>query len=73
MQTVPALEYKPIDTMGAGDAFLAVTSLLLTVGGNAEDVGFIGNIIGGIKIRLIGHCAHVDKGDVKKSLISLLK
>ncbi len=73
MQSVPALEYKPIDTMGAGDAFLAVTSLLLTVGGNAEDVGFIGNIIGGIKIRLIGHCAHVDKGDVKKSLISLLK
>ena len=72
-QMIPALEYDPIDTMGAGDAFLAVTTLLLALGGDPEDVGFIGNVIGGIKIRLIGHCASVDKGDIKKSIQSLVK
>lgn|GEM_PF-5400082 len=72
-QIIPALEYAPIDTMGAGDAFLAVTTLLLALGGDPEDVGFIGNVIGGVKIRLIGHCASIDKSDIKKSVQSLVK
>ncbi len=71
--SVPAFEYDPIDTMGAGDAFLAVTSLLLALDGHPEDVGFIGNIVGGIKTRLIGHSASVNKADIKKSIASLLK
>jgi sugar/nucleoside kinase (ribokinase family) len=70
---IPALEYEPVDTMGAGDAFLAVTSLLLAQGGNVEDVGFIGNIVGGIKTSLIGHRACIEKSEVKKSIASMLK
>jgi len=53
-----------VDTMGAGDAFLAVTSLLLAQGGKIEDVGFIGNVVGGIKTKLVGHSACIEKGDV---------
>ena len=71
--TVPALEYEPVDTMGAGDAFLAVTALLLAAGGDVREVGFIGNIVGGIKTGLVGHRAKIEKGTVKKSLNSLLK
>jgi len=71
--TVPALEYEPVDTMGAGDAFLAVTALLLAVGGGVREAGFIGNIVGGIKTGLIGHRANINKGDVKKIIASLLK
>ena len=70
---VPAFEYGPVDTMGAGDAFLSVTALLLALGGRIEDIGLIGNVVGGIKTKLIGHRAAIDKGNVKKSIASLLK
>jgi rfaE bifunctional protein nucleotidyltransferase chain/domain len=73
IETVPALEYEPVDTMGAGDAFLAVSTLLLALGGRPEDVGFVGNVVGGTKIRSIGHRASVAKSLIKKSIISLLK
>ena len=68
-----AFASEVVSPIGAGDAFLAVTALLLALGGDTEDVGFIGNVVGGIKIRLIGHSACIQKGDVKKSIISLLK
>ena len=68
-----AMVWTPVDTMGAGDAFLAVTALLLAAGGGVEDAGFIGNVVGGIKTKQIGHRASIEKGDVKKSIASLLK
>ncbi|NQU61397.1 MAG: adenylyltransferase/cytidyltransferase family protein [Rhodospirillales bacterium] len=70
---VPALEYGPVDTMGSGDAFLAITAVLLALGGDVEDVGFIGNVVGGIKAKQIGHRTLIEKGDVKKAIIGLLK
>jgi len=70
---VPAFAHTPVDTIGAGDAFLAVTSALFAAGGAARDVGFIGNIVGGIKISVVGHRSAVDKAAVKKAIVSLLK
>ena len=70
---IPALEYGPVDTIGSGDAFLAITALLLELNGNVEDVGFIGNVVGGIQAKQIGHQAMIEKGDVKKAIIGLLK
>lgn len=70
---VPALEYEPVDTMGAGDAFLAITALLLAAGGRIEDVGFIGNVVGGIKAKLVGHSSQIERGDVKKIIASLIR
>jgi rfaE bifunctional protein nucleotidyltransferase chain/domain len=70
---VPAFAHTPVDTIGAGDAFLAVTSALCAVGGNARDVGFIGNIVGGLKIGVVGHRSSVEKNAVKKTIVSLLK
>jgi len=70
---VPAFAHTPVDTIGAGDAFLAITSALFAVGGGATDVGFIGNIVGGIKIGVVGHRNFVEKGAVKKAIVSLLK
>ena len=72
-ESVPAFAHTPVDTIGAGDAFLAVTSALFAAGGNARDVGFIGNIVGGIKVGVVGHRSSIEKGEVMKAIISLLK
>jgi sugar/nucleoside kinase (ribokinase family) len=63
----------PVDTIGAGDAFLSIASPLVAAGGTMRDVGFVGNIVGGIKVGIVGHRKSVDKVSVKKSIIGLLK
>ncbi|MDP6389506.1 MAG: PfkB family carbohydrate kinase [Alphaproteobacteria bacterium] len=70
---VPAFAHTPVDTIGAGDAFLAVTAPLYAIGGGAKEVGFIGNVVGGIKTGVVGHRQAVDKGAVKNAIVSLLK
>ena len=71
--SVPSFGMNPIDTMGAGDAFLAVTAPMLASGVDIEDVGFIGNIVGGLKVGVVGHRMSVDKVSVKKAITALLK
>ena len=70
---VPAFAHNPVDTIGAGDAFLVVTSALFAAGGNAKEVAFIGNVVGGIKTGIVGHRQSVEKGVVKNTIVSLLK
>ncbi len=73
VQHIPAFTRRPVDTIGAGDAFLSVASPLVAAGGSMRDVGFVGNIVGGIKVGIVGHRKSVDKVSVKKSIIGLLK
>src|SRR5262249_30773527 len=70
---MPALTKSVVDTMGAGDAFLAVTAPLLAAGAPIRLVGFIGNIVGALKVRVVGHRSAVDKPSLIKALTSLLK
>ena len=69
---VPGFAYDPVDTIGAGDAFLAVAAPLLSAGGNNEDVCFIANVVGGMKVNVVGHRSGLDKGALLKSIKSLL-
>ena len=73
VQHIPAFTHMPVDTIGAGDAFLSIASPLVAAGGTMRDVGFVGNIVGGIKVGIVGHRKSVDKMSVKKSIIGLLK
>ncbi len=73
IQHIPAFTHMPVDTIGAGDAFLSIASPLVAAGGTMRDVGFVGNIVGGIKVGIVGHRKSVDKVSVKKSIIGLLK
>ena len=43
LKTVPAFSESVVDTMGAGDALLSLTSPLVALGTPIEIVGFIGN------------------------------
>jgi bifunctional ADP-heptose synthase (sugar kinase/adenylyltransferase) len=56
-----------VDTMGAGDAFFAVTAPMAKHGG-VEDLLVIGNAAGAIKTQIVGHRASV----TKHALIELL-
>lgn len=73
LTVVPAFAHNPVDTIGAGDAFLVITSALFANGGEATDVGFVGNVVGGIKTGVVGHRQSVEKGVLKNTIVSLLK
>jgi bifunctional ADP-heptose synthase (sugar kinase/adenylyltransferase) len=70
---IPAFASSVVDTVGAGDAFFAITSPLVAAGGAIRHVGFLGNIAGAIKVGIIGHRQSVDKITLKKAVIALLK
>lgn len=70
---VPALADKIVDTIGAGDAFLAITAPLVAAGGLMRHVGFLGNIAGALKVGIVGHRQSLDKASMIKAVASMLK
>lgn len=70
---VPAFTKTVIDTVGAGDAFLAVTAPLVAAGANMDHVGFIGNAAGAMKVGIVGHRKSVEKAPLVKFITALLK
>jgi rfaE bifunctional protein nucleotidyltransferase chain/domain len=73
VHTIPAVARKIVDTVGAGDAFLAVTSPLVAAGLPMNLVGFVGNVVGAIKVEIVGHRHSVDKVSLIKGITGLLK
>ncbi len=72
-QPVPALVEHGFDTMGAGDAFIAVSAPLLAAGLPVELAAFAGNVAGGLKTAILGHRSHVTRDDIVRNLEWLLK
>jgi len=70
---IPAFTKQVIDTVGAGDAFLAVTSPIVAAGGPMDYVGFIGNAAGAMKVGIVGHRNSVEKVPLVKFVTALLK
>lgn len=63
-----ALTDKVTDTMGAGDAFLAVTSPFAAAGCSMKELIAIGNAAGAIKVGIVGHRSSVTKEALKERL-----
>ena len=63
-----ALTDQVKDVMGAGDAFLAVTSPFAAAGASMKDLIRIGNAAGAIKVGIIGHSSSVTKEELEKRL-----
>lgn len=72
-QHVPAFATRTLDTMGAGDAFLAVAAPLVAAGLELECAAFVGNIAGAIKTDIVGHRRHVERGELMQTIEALLK
>src|ERR1700744_2323291 len=70
---VPAFTKTVVDTVGAGDAFLTITAPLVAAGGAIEDVAFIGNAAGAIKVGIVGHRNSVERAPLVKFITALLK
>ena len=55
MATIPILSRQVIDTIGAGDAYLSITAPCVAAGFSPELVGFIGNAVGALAVRIVGN------------------
>lgn len=53
--TVPVLSREVVDTVGAGDAYLAITAPCAAAGFPPELIGFIGNAVGALAVRILGN------------------
>jgi sugar/nucleoside kinase (ribokinase family) len=51
----PALIPKPVDRMGAGDAFLAWSAPMAEIGAPSDVVALVGNIAGGVEAGMVGN------------------
>lgn len=68
----PILSNEVVDTIGAGDAFLAVTSMLACVGGSIEEISFVGNAVGAMAVRILGNKTFIEKAPLLKYIKTLL-
>lgn len=66
-----ALTNKVADTMGAGDAFLCVSSPFAAAGVPMADLVRIGNAAGAVKVGIIGHRNHVTRTALEAQLATL--
>ncbi len=70
---IPAFTKTVVDTVGAGDAFFTVTAPLAAAGGPIDQIAFIGNAAGAIKVGIVGHRSAVERIPLIKFLTTLLK
>ena len=59
--------------MGAGDAFLSITTPLVAIGTPMEVVGVIGNAVGAMAVTIIGNKDPVDKVSLVKYISTIMK
>ncbi len=71
--TVPVLSREVVDRIGAGDAYLAVTAPCVAAGYPMDLVGFIGNAVGALAVRIIGNRTPVEPVPLFKFITALLK
>lgn len=69
----PVFSTDVVDSVGAGDAYLSVTSLCAKAGYEPELVGFIGNCVGALAVRIIGNRESVEAEPLFKLITTLLK
>lgn len=68
----PALAGPVVDRMGAGDAYLSITSLLAVQNAPMEIMEFVGNAVGAQAVSTIGHRDSIAKPSLVKYIKSLL-
>lgn len=61
-----------VDATGAGDAYFAITTLLMASGCKRELIPFIGCVFAGLKTRIIGNKSAVSKASLLKAIKGIL-
>lgn len=70
--TAPIFNTDVVDTIGAGDAYLSITSLLAESGASIEEIAFVGNAVGAMAVKIMGNKSYIRKVDLLKYLKTLL-
>ncbi|MDD5438950.1 MAG: PfkB family carbohydrate kinase [Candidatus Omnitrophica bacterium] len=70
---IPIFSKQIVDRIGAGDAFLAVTSPVVRGKNPLDVVGFIGNAVGALAVLIVGNRTPVESVPLYKFIRSLLK
>lgn len=70
---VPSFATRVVDRVGAGDAFLSLSSLLVAAGAPWDIVGLAGNVAGSQVVAELGNRTPLDKMATCKHIISLMK
>lgn len=70
---VPAFAGQVVDRIGAGDAFLSLTTLCVAQKAPMEVIGFIGNAVGAQAVATIGNRESIERVSLFKHIESLLK
>jgi rfaE bifunctional protein nucleotidyltransferase chain/domain len=69
----PVFSKEVVDATGAGDAYLAVTAPCAAAGYFPEIIGFIGNAVGAMEIRILGNKESIEPASLYKYITALLK
>lgn len=69
----PVLSRDVVDPIGAGDAFLSVTSACACAGYEPELIGFVGNAVGALAVRILGNKESVEPEPLFRFINTLLK
>lgn len=69
----PAFTRTVVDTVGAGDAFFVLTAPLAAAGATMDQMTFVGNAVGAIKVGIVGHRRSVERIPLIKFITTLLK
>jgi len=61
---VPTFSDRVVDSVGAGDAVLSITSLLAKKNVPPKLIPFIGNLVGGLKVKTMGNKEPINPNDL---------
>jgi rfaE bifunctional protein kinase chain/domain/rfaE bifunctional protein nucleotidyltransferase chain/domain len=70
---IPAFAKTVVDRVGAGDAFLSVSSLCMALDAPMELVGFVGNMVGAWAVSTVCNEKAIDKTSLYKQIETILK
>lgn len=70
---IPIFSSEVVDRVGAGDAYLSVSAPCVAAGLPIDLVGFIGNVVGALAVRIVGNRAPVEPVPLFKFVTALLK
>ena len=70
---IPVFSTEVIDRVGAGDAYFSITSPCVAAGYPMNVIGFIGNAVGALAVRIIGNKNSVEPIPLFKFITAILK
>lgn len=71
--SIPALADRPLDRIGAGDTYFAITAPCVASCFDMEMVGFIGNAAAALKIQTVGNRVAIEPVALLKFIQTILK